>query len=89
MLAFIASDPMRTERLAAWLICLAVLTPAVWRLLRWRQRYLDTIWLVVALLVVNRLSYLFQAPAAASHGTSTFLALAMAVVAWTYQRRDA
>lgn len=76
-------------RAAAWVLCLACLSPAIWRLVRWRQRYLDPIWLIVFLLAANRLSYMTHAAPDVSNVSATALALIMAGVSWSYQRHDA
>lgn len=72
----------------AWLICLIVLAPAPWRLIRRRSRYSDALLSLVALLVVNRLSFLLFDLDAASHGTAVVLALTMAWLAGSYQREE-
>jgi hypothetical protein len=72
----------------AWIICLVCLSPAVWRLVRLRPRYLDPLFTLIALLAVNRLSFLLLTVRDASHGTAFLLALTMAVFAVYYQRHD-
>lgn len=72
----------------AWLLCLACLSPAVWRLVRRRARSLDPIWGVVFLLVLNRLSFLLKVSPLISHTTAVALALVMAGLTISYQRGD-
>ena len=72
----------------AWLICLACLSPAVWRIARARARSLDPIWGLVFLLSLNRLSFLLHISAALSHATAFALALAMAALSTSYQQHD-
>jgi hypothetical protein len=72
-----------------WLICLAALSPAVFRLMGARGRYLDPIWAIVFLLAVNRLTFLLQVSRPLSHITALLLALAMAWFSLWYQRHDA
>jgi len=73
---------------AAWLLCLACLSPAAWRLLRRRARSLDPIWGVVFLLVLNRLTFLAKLSPLISHATAVALALVMAGLTVSYQRGD-
>jgi hypothetical protein len=72
----------------AWLMCLACLSPALYRLMRRRPRYLDPIWGLVALLTLNRLSFLFHVSIKGSHATAILLALAMAWMSTSYQWHD-
>ncbi len=84
----IPADIPQPVSVAAWLICLACLAPAVWRIARRRARSMDPIWGVVFLLAVNRLSFLFHAEPLAAHGTAVLLAIAMAFLTLWYQRHD-
>lgn len=81
-------DALRIASVPAWLICLACLAPAVWRLVRSRGRYLDPIWGIVFLLAVNRLSFLLHVSAEISHASALALAFAMGWFAIWYQRYD-
>jgi hypothetical protein len=56
----VGADIPQPASVGAWLLCLACLSPAVWRIARRRARSLDPIWGVVFLLAVNRLSFLFH-----------------------------
>lgn len=73
---------------AAWILCLACLSPAVWRIVRRRARSLDPIWGVVFLLVLNRLTFLAKLSPLISHSTAVALALVMAALTVSYQRGD-
>ena len=74
--------------LCAWLLCLLCLCPAVWRIMTLRPRSLDPIWGLVALLAMNRLSFLAHISPEVSHATALILALAMAAMSTWYQRTD-
>lgn len=81
-------DILRAISAAAWIVCIACLTPAVARLMRGRGRYLDPIWAIVFLLSFNRLSFLLRISAEGSHVTAAMLAIAMAGFSIWYQRHD-
>ncbi len=83
-----AADIPQPVSVGAWLVCLACLSPAVWRIARRRARSLDPIWGVVFLLAVNRLSFLFHVQPLISHGTALLLAIAMSGLTLWYQRHD-
>ena len=74
---------------AASLLCLLVMIPAVYRLVRGRGRYLDPIWAMLLLLSVNRLSFLLRVSPTFSLGSALLLALVLAPFAVWYQRHDA
>jgi hypothetical protein len=80
---------LRLASVPAWLVCIACLVPAVWRLLRHRGRHLDPIWGIVFLLALNRLSFLWRVSAEFSHASAVVLALTMAWFSRWYQRHDA
>ncbi|UAK25876.1 hypothetical protein [Sphingomonas nostoxanthinifaciens] len=80
---------LRGGSVAAWIICIACLLPAVLRLVRFRGRYLDGLWGTVFLLAVNRLAFLTHISAEASLATAIVLALTMAYLSTWYQRHDA
>lgn len=82
------ADIPQPVSVAAWVITLACLSPAVVRIACRRARSLDPIWGVVFLLAVNRLSFLFHAAPLAAHGTAILLALAMSALTLWYQRHD-
>lgn len=84
----IVTDIPQPVSVGAWLLCMACLLPAVWRIAWRRARSLDPIWGVVFLLAVNRLAFLFHVEPLVSHGTAFLLALAMAVLTVWYQRHD-
>ena len=75
--------------LAAWLFCIACLTPAVVRIARRRPLYLDPIWGLVFLLAINRISFALRVSAEGSKVTAMLLAIAMGVISLSYQKRDA
>lgn len=74
--------------IAAWIVCLAALSPAIWRMARRRGRYLDPVWGLVFLLAANRLSFLLFDAEAFSRATAAALAIVMAVVSTSYQKDD-
>ncbi|UAK24173.1 hypothetical protein [Sphingomonas nostoxanthinifaciens] len=80
---------LRCASIGAWLICLGSLSPAVARLLIAKGRYLDPIWAIAFLLVLNRLSFLARVSSTFSLVTALFLALVMAGFSTWYQRHDA
>ena len=73
----------------AWVICIACLIPAIWRMVRGTGRYLDAIWAVVLLLAVNRESFLFHVSPVFSHASAAILAIVLAGFCVWYQRHDA
>lgn len=82
------TDIPRWMPIASWIFVLAVLSPAIMRVFSHRARYLDPLWIVAFLLVLNRLSYLFRVSALFSHVSSVVLALALAATVFAYQRDD-
>jgi uncharacterized membrane protein YoaK (UPF0700 family) len=82
------ADALRGAALVAWLFCLACLSPAVWRIMRRRGRYLDPIWGLVFMLAINRLTFIARVSLEASHITAALLALAMGAVTLSFQRHD-
>ena len=82
------TDIPQPVSVGAWLLCMACLFPAVWRIARRRARSLDPIWGVVFLLSVNRLAFLFHVQPLISHGTALLLAIAMSCLTLWYQRHD-
>lgn len=73
---------------AAWCFCIACLLPAVWRLLRRRGRYLDPVWALVAILALNRLSFMLADADSLSRGTAAALAVVMGGMSLSYQKGD-
>ncbi|WP_277969317.1 hypothetical protein [Sphingomonas echinoides] len=82
------ADALRGAALCAWLFCLACLSPAVWRILRRRGRYLDPIWGLVFMLAVNRVTFIARVSFETSHITAILLAIAMGAVTLSFQRHD-
>lgn len=74
--------------IAAWLLCLACLAPAIWRIVCRRPRLTDPIWCLVSLLAINRLLFLIHVPREIAHGTAIALAMSMAALTLSYQRHD-
>ena len=82
------ADALRGAALVAWLFCLACLSPAVWRIMRRRGRYLDPIWGLVFMLAVNRVTFIARVSFETSHITAILLAIAMGAVTLSFQRHD-
>ncbi|WP_242137389.1 hypothetical protein [Sphingomonas sp. TREG-RG-20F-R18-01] len=82
------ADALRGAALCAWLFCLACLSPAVWRILRRRGRYLDPIWGLVFMLAINRVTFITRLSLELSHLTAGLLAIAMGAVTLSFQRHD-
>lgn len=82
------ADALRGAALCAWLFCLACLSPAVWRIIRRRGRYLDPIWGLVFMLAVNRVTFIARVSFETSHITAILLAIAMGAVTLSFQRHD-
>lgn len=74
--------------LYAWLLCLLCLSPALLRIAMLRPRRLDPIWGLVAMLAMNRLSFLLRISPQVSHATAIALAVAMALLSISYQASD-
>ena len=80
---------VRDVMIVGWAIALILLLPPLWRLVLREGRYLDALWGVCLLGVVNRLAMgAFVVPPAVSDAASALLAILFALAVRSYQRAD-